>query len=50
MESFMNINPRVTRPVLASETSPKAKVRQGLFFAAVTWIPLAMAVAVTNLA
>lgn len=50
MEGYKNINPRVTRPVLASEASPQAKVRQGLFFAAVTWIPLAMAVAATNLA
>ncbi|WP_017713851.1 hypothetical protein [Prochlorothrix hollandica] len=50
MESYKNVNPRVTRPVVASQKSPQDKVRQGLIFASVTWIPLALAVVATSLA
>lgn len=50
MESFKNINPRVTRPVLATDTTVPAKTRQALLFAAVTWIPITLAAVATHLA
>lgn len=50
MESYKNINPRVTRAIAVSESTDQDKFRQALLFTAVTWLPITLAAVVTQLA